>query len=55
MSTRLKKRRMLRVYNEFTQVTETKVELLRLIKTADQQKIKLNQVIRSESLAMIAT
>ena len=57
-------RRMLRVYNEFTQVTETKVELLRLIKTADQlgaenivllNCLKLSQVIRSESLAMIAT
>lgn len=58
------KGRRLRVYNEFTQVTETKVELLRLIKTADQlgaenivllNCLKLSQVIRSESLAMIAT
>ena len=55
---------MLRVYNEFTQVTETKVELLRLIKTADQlgaenivilNCLKLSQVIRNESRAMIAT
>tara|TARA_B110001452_G_scaffold263452_1_gene264906 strand:+ start:4219 stop:5199 length:981 start_codon:yes stop_codon:yes gene_type:complete len=61
---REQKGRTIRVYNEFTQVTETKVELLRLIKTADQlgaenivilNCLKLSQVIRNESRAMIAT
>lgn len=56
----------IRVYNPQTSIqpTETKLELLHLIKTADQlgaenivlvNCFKLSQVIRSESLTMIAT